>query len=122
MLDRYYLSYFAYGIENGVTDEQVAFFTKNLVEPDVYFFLDADVRTTCSRIQKYRQFDAPELGYKFERKDSSEKGVENRFISFQNNIRLNYLSHIKSNHIVIDATQSVNEVSERIWNVIKALV
>lgn len=39
LIDRYYLSYFAYGLENGMTEEQIAFYTKNLIEPDLYFFL-----------------------------------------------------------------------------------
>lgn len=121
IIDRYYLSYFAYGLENGMSDKQIAFYTKNLIEPDIYFFLDADAQTTYERIQKYRKFDSPELGYHFDSEYSSEENIKKRFLSFQEKIRNNYFSHLKSKHIVIDATQPLEIVSRRIWDVIKAM-
>ena len=122
IIDRYYLSYYAYGLENGMTDEQISFYTKNLIEPDVYFFLDADAQTTYERIRKYRKFDSPELGYNFDSEYSSEENIKQRFLHFQEKIHSNYFSHLQSRHIVIDATQTLEYVSRKIWDVIKTMV
>lgn len=121
LIDRYYLSYFAYGIENGVSENEIAFFTQNLIEPDLYFFLDCDVNETLNRIKKYRTFDAAELGYK-ERKHSVGMDEEKRFILFQTKVRENYKKRLKPSHFLIDASKPVEIVTEEILNAIKRVV
>lgn len=122
LIDRYYLSYFAYGLENGMTEEQIAFYTKNLIEPDLYFFLDADVGTTRARIKSYRSFDAPELGYRYDAENAAAEDVDARFTAFQSRVRENYLSHIREGHRVIDATQPEILVEQEIRNAFEKMV
>ena len=110
LIDRYYLSYFAYGLENGMT------------EPDLYFFLDADVGTTRARIKSYRSFDAPELGYRYDAENAAAEDIDARFTAFQSRVRENYLSHIREGHRVIDATQPEILVEQEIRNAFEKMV
>lgn len=121
LIDRYYLSYYAYGLENGMSEDEIKFFTSNLIEPDLYFFLDCDAETTCSRIQKYRNFDAPELGYNYENTEADDQTVKKHFIDFQKKIRNNYLNHLSTNHILIDASKPMEAVTGIIINEIRKL-
>lgn len=122
IIDRYYLSYYAYGLENGMTEEQIAFFTKNLVEPTLFFFLDAVVEMTRARIKRYRTYDAPELGYKFKADGVSAGDADRRFLEFQSRIRRNYHSHLRPGHRVIDAARSADDVERVVRAAVRELL
>lgn len=122
VIDRYYLSYYAYGLENGLSEEEIKYFTQNLIEPDVYFFLDGNVETTLKRIKKYRKIDCPELGFGYVEKNKDEATEERRFMDFQNKVRQNYYNHITSNHIVIDATKACGDVTKEIIDALERMV
>lgn len=115
IIDRYYLSYYAYGMENGFTYDQISYFTKNLIEPDVYFYLDCCVDNTKQRILSIRQFDAPEIGfYNTLTESNKETSIDQKFCNFQNRVRDNYLNLLKPSHICIDARQSKEEIHRRV--------
>lgn len=106
IIDRYYLSYLAYGQLNGIPEEQIKYFIKNLVEPDLYFYFDLPIDESFRRITSYRKIDLPEVGF--------GEADSNTFFQFQNKVRENYLKNIKDNHVMIDATNSKEEISKRI--------
>lgn len=111
LIDRYYLSYLAYGPLNGVPKHQVEYFTKNLIEPDLYFYFDLPISESYKRITSYREIDLPEVGF--------EKIGDTSFISFQNKVRANYLNNLTNKHIIINAMENENQISRRILDEIQ---
>lgn len=115
IIDRYYLSYYAYGLENGFTYDQIAHYTTNLIEPDVYFYLDCRVESTYQRIRKKREFDVPEMGFSNSLADvQNSDAKEKKFFEFQNSVKKNYLTLLKKSHIYIDAEQPKEKIHRRV--------
>lgn len=122
IIDRYYLSYIVYGQLNGMPKEEIQFFTKNLVEPDLYFFLDAPPEKTYKRIVQYRDIEPAEIGYRnFSSQMNNFSGADKHtsFIQFQQKVRNLYKSELKPNHIVISSDQSKEMVAQEIIRAIE---
>ena len=114
IIDRYYLSYLSYGPLNGVPREDVLYFTKYLVEPDFYFYIDVLPEITYERIIKYRQIDAPEIGFKNAEKWSKGNFGKDDYISFQSKVRQNFLNELKSKQILLDGALDGEELHKLI--------
>lgn len=115
IIDRYYLSYLAYGPLNGMKLEEIKYLTQFIPEADLYFYMDIDPCRTYKRIKKYRDIDLPEIGFKDET-NGNEK--ENAFMDFQKKVRENYIQNLNKNHIVIDASLDMNKIHEIVKNTV----
>lgn len=112
IIDRYYLSYFAYGPLNGMTIEDISFFTKFLIEPDLYFYIDLLPEHSYERISKYRKLDAPEVGFDNYKKSETKKFEREAFIEFQTQVRNNYLQALKEGHIVLEGNKDPDYLNQ----------
>lgn len=106
LIDRYILSYFAYGPLNGVPLEEIKMLTENMVWPDVYFYLDISPENAYNRISNYRKIQIPEIGYK-----NAKKGIDlskDNFLSHQLKVRGNFIKEIENselNIVILDGMQ-----------------
>ena len=116
LCDRWILTFFSYGVFNGVDKEDIEYLTANLIRPDIYFFFRLDIDEAYERIVKYRAIDHAETGYKVERKISKEE-MKIQFLSTQKKILDNFYKFMKSYDFsltIIDASQSIEEINRQI--------
>ena len=110
--DRYYFSSYAYhSVDVPMdwvikTNEQ----SSQILRPDVNIFIDIDADTAMERINKNRFHT--EL---FEKKSRLEKVRENYLKSFE-------LLKDEENVVIIDGTQTVEEIAEQIWEKVKVFL
>lgn len=106
IIDRYYLTYLAFGQMHGLDREDILFFNKHLIEPDFYFLIDVAPEKAYERISKYRQVSSPEVGFENFKKLKEKSLNRDTYVNFQSNIRTNYLKEARSNHIILDGEKS----------------
>lgn len=114
--DRWLLTYFAYGQYNGVPFSDIEYFTRKIVRPDIYFFMNISPEEALNRIVKYRKIDNAEIGYR-NTLSNNEYDNEAKFLKAQAIIRNNYLSSIQHASfpvIQIDASQDVDSIHRTI--------
>lgn len=102
--DRYLLSTIAYGASEGIGIEWLKALNKPFRQPDLTFLFKLDPKTCLERIQgRGTEFEL------FEKQEKLEK------------IRTNYESLVGDydNIQVIDASKSIEEISEAIWAVVE---
>jgi dTMP kinase len=119
LVDRYYLSYLAYGVLNGISENNLKAYICNLIEPDIYFYMDIPVDISYERIKKYRSIEASEIGFG---NNLDSKNEKEQYIAFQSKVRQGYISNLKDNHIRIDASQDVQEIQRGIYDVVQRLL
>ncbi len=121
IIDRYYLSYIVYGQLNGIPKEEIYYFIKNLIEPDLYFFLDAPPEETYERITSYRSIEPAEVGFKNFTLNGNKPSMLNdreAFVEFQNKVRKLYKTELKENHILIESNKHIDVVANEIIEII----
>lgn len=119
LIDRYYLTYYAYGQLNGLSIDDIKYFTKYLIEPDLYFYIDVLPEVTYERVIKYRKIDIPEVGFEnYKNCGENKDDIMNKemFISFQSKVRNNYLQELKNSHHVIDGMREQDTIIKEIIN------
>lgn len=122
IIDRYYLSYLAYGQLNGLTRDEILFFNKYLVEPDLYFFIDIIPETAYERIICYRGIDLPEIGFCNSQKINQKEKLKDLYLNFQTSVRNNYLKEIAGdNHYILDANKKPEELHLEVVNEIQKI-
>lgn len=107
--DRYYLSSYAYHSVDMPMEQVVAMnaASRDLLKPDIHIFIDVDPDTSVQRIANNRQHT--EL---FEKKSRLIKTRE---------CYLEAIKKIKDEEyiVIVDGTQSVEEIAEAIWKNVK---
>lgn len=114
--DRWTLTYLSYGQYNGISLEEVLYFTQKLVKPDLYFYLDIDPEVALERISQYRKIDKAEVGFKNQLSDN-EIINRKKYLQVQRKIRNNFLDAINSFSpavISIDGNGCVDDIHKTI--------
>ncbi len=109
VLDRYILSQEVYAISKGLNKIFVQMLQSCLIKPGVEILIDIPADLSMNRKGKHGDNDRYEEDFKF-----------------LNSVRTNYLSLCSQNGIdrlrtIIDGTQTIDKVSDDIWNYVKKL-
>ena len=119
LIDRYYLTYRAYGPLNGWSRDDVLYFTRNLTEPDYYFVLDIRPEDAVERIRRDRELTVSEVGYGAATRDPAQRHTRSRFVEFQSKVRANFLAEIGERHHLLDATTRPDELHRQIVELLR---
>lgn len=114
--DRYCYSNFAYQSSRGVPLDWLMTIEKNIIKPNLVFFIDVPIETSIGRVQQANIED-------FTKKELISKLQTER--EMQEKIRETYL-HLAENNpdeetkwFIIDGTKELNEIHQEIWNIVK---
>ena len=120
VVDRYLLTFYSYGPKNGVDDNKIKELTQSIPWPDLYFFIDTRPEQAIERIMKYRNIDAPEIGYNNQL--SHDKNHNKKlYMNHQKKIYENYkksaeeLKKHGKDIIILDGTKSITELSQIVY-------
>lgn len=120
LIDRYILSYMSYGPLNGVPIEKIRLVTKQMIWPDLYFYIDTKPEIALERILKYRDIDKPEIGFGNSLSDNQNSNKDS-FIKFQTQVRRNFqsaINMIKGDVHIIDNDISTSHAIENIKTIL----
>ena len=123
IVDRYLLSFYAYGPLNGISGEKIKLLTQSMPWPDLYFFVDTHPEQAINRIAKYRKINVPEIGYKNQLSDDEEQNRE-KFINFKNKVYNNFIYSItKANDnekkiIIVDGNKGEDELADIVYKTV----
>lgn len=124
LCDRWLLTYFAYGRNNGLKYEEIAYFTELVERPDICFYFELAPEIAAKRIEKYRNFDRPEIGYANEISNNKGKNL-GMFLMNQEKIRNNFKEMVKKSQYtieVIDASQTEDRIAKEIYETVKKIL
>ena len=114
--DRYCYSNFAYQSVRGVPLDWLTNLEKNIIKPNLVFFIDVPIETSIGRVQQANIED-------FTKKELISRLQAEREV--QEKIRETYLNLAKNNPdeetkwFVIDGNKEVDLIQEDIWNAVK---
>jgi dTMP kinase len=114
--DRYCYSNFAYQSAKGVPLDWLMNLEKNIIKPNLVFFIDVPIETSIGRVQQANIED-------FTKKELIDRLKTEREV--QEKIRGMYLYLAKNNPdretnwFVIDGTKELNQIQDEIWNAVK---
>ena len=129
IIDRYLLTYYVYGQLNGMNKEDILFFTKNIEEPDLYFYLDNEPDVALDRVLKSRDYINPaETGYSeyYHSKENFDAITKERkidmFLKYQakaTELYRNEFNSLKSDKLLVDSTKNPEEVYRNVMEKIQ---
>lgn len=120
LCDRWLLTYFAYGMNNNLKLSQILKLTVGIERPDLCFYFDLDPEISAERIQKYRKFDWPEIGYSHAFDENEGENI-NQFLINQKKIIRNFTKMIPQCGYpvsVINAEEDKETIAEIIYKTI----
>lgn len=120
LVDRYILSYMAYGPTNGMNLKQINSLCETMVWPDLYFFIDTNPNIALERIAKYRKIHKPEVGFKNSLKNNEEEN-QLKFLNHQSVVYKNFETAIKKSKKQVHIIDNNDDLSISIIKIMKIL-
>lgn len=111
--DRYCYSNFAYQSAQGISLDWLQSIEKNIVKPDMVFFIDIPTETGMKRVQQanIEDFTKREILDRLERERLTIEKVREAYLLIAKTDR-------ESRWHVIDGTKDVSETVEEVWNIV----
>lgn len=111
LLNGYYYKYFVSEAANGAESELLEYIKSTFPKPELVVYLDVPVEITTNRKKRFSRYECGGV----EMPDAS------KFEEFQKRCAIEWTKEIQASWKVVDATSQVNEVVERVIEIIEEI-
>ncbi len=115
--DRYCYSNFAYQSAQGISIDWLQSIEKNIIKPDLVFFIDIPIEMGIKRVQQanIEDFTKKEILDRLEREKQTTERVRETYLFIARTDK-------ESKWYVIDGRKNISETIEEVWNIVKQKV